>query len=147
MEDISNLKTMRILFRAVGAVERIVKKDIKKYGLTVNEFTALEALYTKGTITVNDLCSVVLIPNSSMTYVLDKLEEKGLIHRIQDADDKRTFHIELSENGLKTANDIFPKHYQTMSKVFSVLSKDEQDILNTYLKRLGYHAVDMEELI
>ena len=35
MIETDNLKTMRILFRAVQSVEQIVKKDVKNYNLTV----------------------------------------------------------------------------------------------------------------
>lgn len=147
MLETDNLKTMRILFRAVQSIEQIVKKDVRNYGLTVNEFAAIEALYHKGKVSVNEMCQTVLIPNSSMTYVLDKLEEKKYIKRIQDINDKRTFYVELSMEGQKHANQILPKHYKVMSQVFSILTKEEQDLLNQYLKKLGYHAVDMEELI
>src|SRR5690554_5122770 len=147
LNEIDDLKTMRILFRTVQAIEQIVKKDVKNFCLTVNEFAAMEALYHKGKVSVNEICQAVLIPNSSMTYVLDKLEEKGYINRIQDADDKRTFYVELSTKGMDHAESILPKHYEVMHQVFSVLSKEEKDILNAHLKKLGYHAMDMEELI
>lgn len=145
--ETDNLKTMRILFRAVQSIEHIVKKDVKNYGLTVNEFAAVEALYHKGKVAVNEICQAVLIPNSSMTYVLDKLEEKKYIHRIQDKDDKRTFYVELTKDGQIFASQILPKHYSVMHQVFSILSPEEQVILNRSLKKLGYHAVDMEELV
>ena len=145
LED-QNLKTMRILFRAVQAVEQIVKNDVNHYGLTDNEFAAMEALFHKGKITVNDICQAVLIPNSSMTYVLDKLEEKKFITRVQDEADKRTIYIALSQNGLDKAHQILPNHYKVMAQVFSVLSVDEQNALNEHLKKLGYHAQDMEDL-
>ncbi|WP_264230244.1 MarR family winged helix-turn-helix transcriptional regulator [Acholeplasma laidlawii] len=147
MIETDNLKTMRILFRAVQSVEQIVKKDVKNYNLTVNEFAALEALYQKGRVSVNTMCQMVLIPNSSMTYVLDKLEEKSYITRTQDPDDKRTFYVELSTEGKKYADEILPKHYKVMNQVFSILTKEEQELLNQTLKKLGYHAIDMEELI
>ncbi|VEU82307.1 MarR family winged helix-turn-helix transcriptional regulator [Acholeplasma hippikon] len=135
-----SLKTMRILFRAHQAVETYAKKDILSYGLTLNEFTALEVLYHKGKLPVQSVCDAVLIPNSSMTYVLDKLEVKKLITRTQDKLDKRTYYVELSENGLNFSNEIFPKHYEHMRKVFDILSTNEQESLNQLLKKIGYFA-------
>ncbi len=147
LNEIDDLKTMRILFRTVQAIEQIVKKDVKNFCLTVNEFAAMESLYHKGKVSVNEMCQLVLIPNSSMTYVLDKLEVKGYINRKQDIDDKRTFYVELSKKGLEYADEILPKHYAVMRQVFSILNKEEQTYLNTYLKKLGYHAMDMEDLM
>lgn len=145
MEHKDNLKTMRILFRAVQSVEQIIKKDVKNYGFTMNEFAAVEALYHKGKLSVNEITQAVLIPNSSMTYVLDRLEVKGLICRLQDTDDKRTFYVELSKPGLDKLNDILPKHYKVLTNVFSILSTEEQTLLNDSLKKLGYYAKALEE--
>ncbi len=145
MENSNDLKTMRILFRAVQSLEQIIKKDVKNYGFTMNEFAAVEALYHKGRLSVNEITQAVLIPNSSMTYVLDRLEVKGLICRLQDTDDKRTFYVELSKLGLDKLNDILPKHYKVLTNVFGILTTEEQALLNDSLKKLGYYAKALEE--
>lgn len=146
MEINPNLKTMTILFRTVQAVEAIVKKDIAKYGYTINEFSVIETLFQKGRMPVQGMCQKVLIPNSSMTYVLDKLEEKMLISRIQDELDKRIFYVELTKKGFDHANEILPKHYQVMQSVFDILTVDEKEIINKLLKKIGYHALDISDM-
>lgn len=138
--DNDSLKSMRILFRAHQAIETFSKKDILKYGLNLNEFAALEVLYQKGRLPVQSICDEVLIANSSMTYVLDKLENKLLITRTQDQKDKRTTYIQLSKLGKKFADDVFPNHYKEMRKIFDVLTKEEQEVLNNSLKKIGYFA-------
>jgi MarR family 2-MHQ and catechol resistance regulon transcriptional repressor len=145
MDHKDDLKTMRILFRAVQSIEQIIKKDVKNYGFTMNEFAAAEALYHKGRISVNEIAQAVLIPNSSMTYVLDRLEVKGLICRLQDTDDKRTFHVELSKSGLAKLDDILPRHYKVLTNLFGILSTEEQALLNDSLKKIGYYAKALEE--
>lgn len=143
--ELDSLKSMRILFRAHQAIESYSKKDILQYNLTLNEFAALEVLFHKGKLPVQAMCTEVLIANSSMTYVLDKLEGKDLIKRIQDMNDKRTFYVELSEKGRIYATKIFPKHYQVMREVFDVLNVEERETLNNLLKKVGYHAADLED--
>ena len=145
MEKTYDLKTMTILFRCVQAIEQIVKKDIMNYGLTLNEFSALEVIYHKGKMPVQGICQKVLIPNSSMTYVLDKLEEKQLIVRKQDAIDKRAIYVELTPLGLSKSKEVFPKHYDVMEQVFAVLTKDEKETINRLLKKLGFYAVDLSD--
>ncbi len=146
MENTNDLKTMTILFRTVQSVEALAKKDILNYGVNMTEFAALEVLHHKGRMPVQSMCQKVLIANSSMTYVLDKLEEKKYIKRIQDQNDKRTFYVELTTKGKTLADDIFPKHYQAMQKIFDILSDDEKKTLNELLKKLGYHAVDLGDM-
>ncbi|MBN3490309.1 MarR family transcriptional regulator [Acholeplasma equirhinis] len=141
------LKSMTILFKAFQSVEAFAKKDIAKYGMNPTEFAALEALYHKGRLPVQGMCQKVLIANSSMTYVLDKLQEKKLIERIQDSTDKRTFYVELTGSGKKLADDIFPKHYEVMRQVFEVLTAEEKKMLGELLKKVGFNALDMADSI
>ncbi len=141
-----DLKTMTILFRTVQAVEAIIKKDISKYGYTINEFSVIETLFHKGRMPVQGMCQKVLIPNSSMTYVLDKLEERSLIKRSQDHLDKRIYYVELTDSGLDHAKDILPKHYEVMRSVFDILSVEEKAIINDLLKKIGYHALNVGDM-
>lgn len=139
-----SLKTMLVLFKAHQTIEDYAKKDIVRHGLTLNEFAAIEALYHKGVLPVQGMCSEVLIANSSMTYVLDKLELKGLIKRIQDEKDKRTFHVDLSLEGKNFADAIIPEHYSKMRVIFNHLTEEERMLLNGLLKKLGYFAKTLE---
>ena len=76
-----DLKTLIVLFKAYQSMINQVKLSLINTDLTVNEFTALEALYSKKELTTSELRDYVLVPNSSMTYVLDTLEKKELIQR------------------------------------------------------------------
>lgn len=142
--DINNakkdLKSMTVLFRAQQAITEVVKEDVKKYELNISEFSVLEVLFHQKQMTVQGVCEKTLMPNSSMTYVLDKLVKKKLVERVQDQNDKRRYMVKLSNEGLKKANEIFPIHYQVMQEVFSVLSDEEQAIFQVLLKKVGYYA-------
>ncbi len=140
----TDLKTMTILFRTFQAVESIARKDIATYGINMTEFAALEALYHKGRLPVQGICSKVLIANSSMTYVLDKLEKRQLLKRTRDQHDKRTYYVELTNQGRVFLEDIFPKHHAVMKKVFDVLSEDETESINELLKKVGYYAKSLD---
>lgn len=139
-----DIKTMAILMKTVQAVESITKKNLAAYGLNITEFSTLEALYFKGRLPVQGICSNVLIANSSMTYVLDKLEKRGWISRTRDQHDKRTYYVDLTKEGRSFIEDILPKHIHLMHQILSVLTLDEQKTVNELLKKLGYHAKSLE---
>ena len=105
-----NLKTITVLFRAKNSFEGLIKKDILSYGLNPSEFGALEALYHKGKLTVQQITEKVLIANSSMTYVLDNLSKRQLITRTKDEQDKRIHFVELTISGVELMSEIYPKH-------------------------------------
>lgn len=134
------LKTLIILFKAQETVERSVKKSLECSNLTVNEFAAMEALYTKHCLTTQELIDAVLIPNSSMTYVLDTLKAKGYIQRIRKPEDKRIQSISLTESGNKVFEDVYQHHYEYMKEIFEVLDPEEEVQLQELLKKLGKFA-------
>lgn len=131
------LKTLVILFKTEKNLRKQIKISLENTGLTVNEFAALEALYNKGKISVNQLISYVLIPNSSMTYVIESLKKKGYIEQCPLEDDNRVKLISISEKGQNIFTKAYDAHYTYMRQKFDVLSVEEEKTLQTLLKKLG----------
>lgn len=135
-----SLKAVTILLRATNCVEAILRLDIASYGLNPTEFGTLEYLYHKGGQPIQKISEKLLMANSSMTYVIDKLEEKGLVTRNHFQKDRRSIIIELTSQGRNLIESIFPHHEKTIDEVFSVLSTEELNQLMTLLKKVGYHS-------
>ncbi|AYV35314.1 MarR family transcriptional regulator [Erysipelothrix amsterdamensis] len=133
----TDLKTLTILFRTHQNILEQVKESIKDFEINVNEFQALEALYHKGKLTTQALCDTVLVPGSSMTYVVDQLEKKGLVVRLKDENDRRINYVMLSPKGLKDIEIIYNKHYEVMRKRFDKLTSEEEVTLQNLLKKIG----------
>lgn len=132
-----DLKTITIIFRAKNYLEKVIKDDIKSYGLNPTEFGTLEALYHKGELSVQQIIEKVLIANSSMSYVLEMLKKKNYIKRTQDKKDKRIYKITLTENGKEFMDLIYPKHKETLRQKLSVLNDEEELYLQSLLKKIG----------
>ena len=120
-----DLKSLIILFKAQTSVENVVKKSLSGTGLSVNEFAALEALYHKQSLTTQELIDLVLIPNSSMTYVLDVLMKKNYIERNRNTEDKRIQTITLSPDGIEKFETVYKTHFQMMREIFDILDESE----------------------
>jgi MarR family 2-MHQ and catechol resistance regulon transcriptional repressor len=134
------LKLTTILFRTFQHVQEVIKKDILSYDLNFAEFGALEALYHKGSLPIQSIGEKMLMANSSMTYVIDKLDKKGYITKIQDEHDRRNMLISLSDTGKTFFIEIFAKHKETLKSIYDILQVDEVNALSETLKKLGYHA-------
>lgn len=141
MSTISNdLKLTTILFRTFQHVQEVIKKDIESYDLNIAEFGTLEVLYHKGELPIQAIGQKVLMANSSMTYVIDKLANKKLITKVKDVNDRRNMLITLSSQGQTFFQHIFSKHQQTLKNLYEVLEEQEIEHLMSLLKRLGYYA-------
>lgn len=129
--------------RALDTLEQITKEDVKRYGLNITEFAVLELLYNKGPQPIQRIRDRVLIASSSISYVVSQLEDKGWIAREKDKDDKRVYMACLTEKGQSQMVDIFPKHAETLTKAFDVLTKDELTILQQAFKKLSAQSTEV----
>lgn len=139
-ENRKDLKAMIVMFKAYQSLIEVIKNDIKDTGFDFNEFTVLEVVYHKKKLTVTEIKEKVLVANSSLSYILDKLENKNLITRTKNKEDKRITYIELTDEGLKVSEEIFPMHYNVLKEVFSVLTNEEKDVMIKTLKKVGLKA-------
>lgn len=72
----------------------------RKFGLTEAQFNVLFALkYKERPWTQSDLGKRLVVTRASITSVLDKLEEKKLVRRASVPDNRRIYHVELTERG------------------------------------------------
>lgn len=137
------LKALTILFRASSSVEKVVKNDMSRYGLNATEFSVLELLYNKGRQPIQMIGKQILLASSSITYVVDRLEEKNYVDRIADKFDRRVTFCELTDEGKQLMDDVFPKHAKKIAELFEECTEEEIKILQSTLKKVGYKAVDM----
>src|SRR5690606_2684007 len=115
-----------VLTRALEAVNRRVKADVKNYGLNITEFGVLELLYHKGDQPIQKIGDKVLIASSSITYVIDQLEKKRFVIRRPCPNDRRITYASLTDEGHRLIETIFPKHRDAVAEIFSVLSLEEK---------------------
>ncbi|HET7579822.1 MAG TPA: MarR family transcriptional regulator [Bacillales bacterium] len=132
-----SLKCLVVLLRANHAVMDFDRKDIKRYGLFPTEFGVLELLFHKGEQPIQQIGKRILLTSGSITYVIDKLEEKGLIERKRCLEDRRVVNAAITEKGKSLMREIFPKHQTAVKKIFSGLTSEEKQDFILLLKKLG----------
>jgi len=138
--DSLGLKLWVVLSRAHAAVEAHAREDFARYGLSPAEFGAMEALYHKGPLLLGDLQRKTLVTSGGMTYVVDRLVEKGFVERIRCPSDRRASYAALTEAGARRMGEIFATHQAVMEHAVSGVSDEEKRALIQGLKSLGVEA-------
>ncbi|GAA3400593.1 MarR family winged helix-turn-helix transcriptional regulator [Paenibacillus hodogayensis] len=139
-----DLRLLRIYMKSVKSVFDVLKQDIHSYDLDMGAFHILEFLYHKGPHPIQKIGDKFSIPSGSVTYVVDKLEKKGLVHRELSPEDRRLVLVKLTDAGQELLDDIFPKHTSTIAHLFSVLTDEDKQQLTELLKKIGLHAAGLE---
>jgi MarR family 2-MHQ and catechol resistance regulon transcriptional repressor len=125
------------LARCYATFARAVSARIMEYGLTTPQFGVLEALYHLGPLPLGELAEKLLVTGGNITYVMDRLEEQGLVIRERSAQDRRVVRARLTEVGESLVAEFFPRHATAIADLASELDPDEQEALRRLLKRLG----------
>jgi len=79
-------------------VERM-DRAVKPLGLTAQQIGVILMLSCNRAHTPYELSRAMSYDSGSMTRMLDRLENKGLIRRHRSAHDRRLMHLELTEEG------------------------------------------------
>ncbi|WP_246943939.1 MarR family winged helix-turn-helix transcriptional regulator [Bacillus pinisoli] len=132
------LKLFVVLSRAYRSVSDQANKSIQSFGLNPTEFAVLELLFNKGETPLQQIGGKILIASGSITYVVDKLETKGLLVRRQCKKDRRVTYAALTESGTEFMEKIFPEHEQYIHEIEASLSFEEKEQLIVLLKKLGH---------
>jgi MarR family transcriptional regulator, 2-MHQ and catechol-resistance regulon repressor len=136
----NSLKLFIVLSRAYKAINEHVNKIIQANGLNPTEFAVLELLYHKGDQPMQQIGGKILLASGSITYVVDKLEQKGMLKRIACPKDRRVTYAQITEEGKKFIQDVFPEHAQQIDKLMSSLNESEKLEAIDLLKKLGLPA-------
>ncbi|HEX6927457.1 MAG TPA: MarR family transcriptional regulator [Longimicrobiaceae bacterium] len=144
-EDVSRalaLKLWVVLARATSSVEAHLHANVAAEGLTLTEFGILEVLYHKGPLLLGEVQKRILVSSGGVTYLVDRLEEKGLVERRACPEDRRARYAALTPAGEALIARIFPAHAELIEELMSPLTAEEQRQAVDLLRRLGRAAAE-----
>ncbi|WP_066400522.1 MarR family winged helix-turn-helix transcriptional regulator [Neobacillus mesonae] len=136
MERTCNNLPFLLLMQTSKAIHDRIKDEMTKYKVSITEFSVLEVLYQKGRQTIQQIGNCILISSGSMTYVIDKLEQRGLLSRNACPDDRRVIHVTLTDDGNQLINDIMPKYHEFVNHMFDSLDSNETETIVQLLKKV-----------
>ena len=119
------LSVIRQLVKTYQAFEQYSSKHVKTLGLTTTQFDILATLGNQPPMTCKELGEKTLILKGTMTGVLERMALKGLIEKIPNQEDGRSYKIGLTKSGEKLFKQVFPAHLKYLEQAFSQLSEQE----------------------
>jgi len=134
------LRLYIVLTRTYKTLLDMDMRKISSYGLNATEFGVLEFLYNKGTHPLQQIGDRILITSGTITYVIDKLENKGLVVRRPSNADRRIVYAEITEAGQNKMSEILPNHYKAFVEALKVLSPTEKEQTIELLKKISFYS-------
>jgi DNA-binding MarR family transcriptional regulator len=112
-------------------VEMLSEGFAGRHGLSARQIETLERLFHSPdcSLTPAQIAEGVHLTRSAMTSNLDSLERKGYLTRATHKDDRRMVKVTLSKAGVDYCEKQLPVRYRDITKIMSVLSKEERRVL------------------
>jgi MarR family 2-MHQ and catechol resistance regulon transcriptional repressor len=136
----ATLQLVIALGRSSQAIERGVRPHLAEHGLGLTEFAVLEVLYHKGALPLGEIRDRILVTGATTTYVVKKLERRGMMRRRTSTEDRRVVFGELTPKGRTLMDRVFPGHVDRLRQVMSGLSVSEKHEASRLLHRLSQHS-------
>jgi len=136
------LKLWVVLSRAHASIYAHAVSHAAEHGLSLTEFAILEALYHRGRMVLGEIQRRILVSSGGITFLVDRLAEKGLVVRQECLEDRRAKYVSLTREGTRLIRELFPEHAKTIAEAMRGLTMAQQEEAIALLKTLGLAAAN-----
>jgi len=105
-------------------------------GITGAQWVILMRIARGCASTAAELCRFGHCDTGSMTRMLDRLEEKGLIRRVPSSKDRRVTHLELTDAGQELLPHLPPVAIKVLNAHLKGFTREELEQLKGFLNRI-----------
>jgi DNA-binding MarR family transcriptional regulator len=131
----------RSLIRAFGLLERALHVHFQSFGISGSQWGVLRNLHRaeqagEGGLRLTDLGQRLLVRPPSVTGIVGRLEQAGLVRRAGVPGDLRAKRVALTSEGRSLVERVLEVHTAKVAAVMSALTGDEQKHLHRLLTRL-----------
>ena len=124
---------------AAQAAQALAVERREPLGLTPRAWGVLSTLMESGPLTQIDLATTLSIDRTAMVYLLDELEGRGLVERVRNPDDRRSFLIHLTDTGRQTQKKAARELAGQTEKLLEPLDAAERRQLVDLLAKVAAH--------
>ena len=135
----SKIKQIVWLIRRLIQADELYTKELNRtYFVSASQLACLMALYEKGSLSPSRIAAEIMVKSSTVTGIIDRLEQKGLVLRSRTAKDRRIITVELTEKGREMAVNAPPPLQKQIIEGLESLPDHEIDEIVQGLSRLIY---------
>jgi MarR family transcriptional regulator, organic hydroperoxide resistance regulator len=112
---------------------RQFQEKIEPYGLTPFHWVVLCCLWEQDGLATSDIGDRLCQVGGTLTGVIDRMEERGLVRRERDQRDRRVWRIWLTDDGRKLEAILPPLAIEINEKTLHGLSEAERQNLSQWI--------------
>lgn len=141
-----SLHLYRVFAKSFKSVNEHAVTGSKIQGFNPTAFAVMEVLYYKGAQPIQQIGAKLLLQSGNVTYVIDKLEAAGYLHRTPCPRDRRVIFAELTPKGKDLMDQLYPEFSNRIDHALSGLNEEEKQVMIELLKKMGREAEKLAPL-
>jgi DNA-binding MarR family transcriptional regulator len=131
------------IYQAYNAIFKLTELALLPHGLSLPQLYLLGVLKKGGGIlTTGEIGRGMVKASQTITGLVDRLEEPGLVERVFDRRDRRKTWVRMTEQGERKLAEAFPVANRLAEELSSVLTDQELQDLEAKLEKLRSAAMD-----
>ena len=125
-------------------VQKKLMEQLKDTGLTLGQPKVLDYLKDHDGASQKEIVAGCLIEAGSLTSILNRMEEKGLIERKMLNGNRRTFHIFMTESGKKNQKLVEETFEKIEETALNNVSEEEQKVFMEIFLRIYRNLAEIK---
>lgn len=134
-----------LLTGAQHTVFQYMKKNLAQFDITPIQYGVLGCIWEFDMHNPKDIAAHLGVENSTISGILERIENKGLIRRMIDSTDRRYIYIELTDVSRELEVPVRTVVTEVDRKVLEIFNGEEEAALKNALRRLYMQSI--EEII
>lgn len=108
----------------------------RETSLTTVETFCVEVIHELGSPTVNEFASFINVTSPNAAYKVNSLLQKGYIRKVQSQDDKREYHLQVTDAYYKYYNLSQNYVHEVVGRMRETLSEEELAVMEKCMSRM-----------
>lgn len=125
------------LTKAQRNVHQLFKAELAPFGVTPGQYGVLRCLWDENAQTAKKLADRLALDGSTITGILDRMEQKGLIEKQTDPKDRRAMQVMLTTKGKKLQKPVSEAIEKANRRALLKLDQQEAEFLKNVLEEIG----------
>jgi DNA-binding MarR family transcriptional regulator len=132
-----------VVYQAYNAVFKVAELTLLPQHLTLPQFHMLAVLKKRGgTLTTGEIGQAMVKASQTITGLVDRLEEPGLVERIFDRRDRRKTWVRMTKEGERRLAEASPIAVELAGELSSALTDEELEDLQAKMEKVRSVAMD-----
>ncbi|MBU3189906.1 MarR family transcriptional regulator [Clostridium bowmanii] len=102
---------------------RVILND---YKITPPQFDALQCLINNGGLSISDLSTKLFQAPSTITDLVDRMENSHLVERSRDVFDRRVVKVNVLQKGYNIINKVLNKRCEFVNEALKLIDSDDK---------------------